>query len=374
MSDSTIYKRNEARLLHNQQAMNDDPRPKAIRILSLLPGLNLIVPPFDPQVHGTRPRKNEKPPSMAELFDAFPDANVVLFGGAARTDAGTGSIRNQYAGLSLTTSVAITGVAAAVASWAAPTTTPGSPLARSTSASRTVGNARMTSSYYHHHSSPTASIVLTSAGDLNLKHATTATSSNATAAAPMAASRQAIGTATKFTSILHPSILQSVSGMALPFIVREQLGGSDMVANALAAFCGGCVHTWMAPLFRPSTSTVPTLPTAIRTMITSPSSLSLLSSSSVAASSSSPLLGTHTMLAVTSLTLYDAAAPYGVVATAVAGATAGAVTALVQRRQQLPSSSFVPRSALRHGAFFAIYRALYPTSAPSKNCADVHAT
>jgi hypothetical protein len=164
--------------------------------------------------------------------------------------------------------------------------------------------------------------------------------------------------------------------MALPFIVREQLGGADMVANALAAFCSGCVHTWMVPLFRPSTSTVPTLPTAIRTMITSPSPLSLLSSSSSAAASSSPLLGTHTMLAVTSLTLYDAAAPHGVVATTVAGAAAGAVTALVQRRRQqlLLSSSFVPRSALRHGAFFTIYRSLYPTSAPPQDRADVHAT
>jgi cytochrome bd-type quinol oxidase subunit 2 len=108
-------------------------------------------------------------------------------------------------------------------------------------------------------------------------------------------------------------------------------------------------------------------------MITSPSSLSLLSSSSAVASSS-PLLGTHTMLAVTSLTLYDAAAPHGVVTTAVAGAVAGTVTALVQRRQQLPSSSFVPRSALRHGAFFTIYRSLYPTTAPPQDRADVHAT
>jgi hypothetical protein len=385
MSDSTIYKRNEARLLQNQPSINDDPRPKAIRILSLLPGLNMIVPPYDPQLHGTRggggAAKNETPPPQ-ELFDhaLFPDANIMLFGGAARSDSGNNAQRNH--GLSLMPSIAITGIAAASAQvlfhrGGGPVAPTSSPFARTTNSTMMTSQSP---SCYHHHSSaassPTASISLTSTGDLNLtKHRVAATTSGAAPSTTMTVStpqRPArVTAAARFQKNIPqhhiPSILQAASGLALPFVVREQLGGGGMAANVLAAFCSGCVQTYVPLLFQPAaaatTMTTTTL-SSLRTVITSPPLFSSLSSPL--------LLGTHMVLAVTSLTLYDAAAPHGIVASTVAGATAGTIMAVV--RQQPPSS--VPRSALRHGTFFAIYRSLYHTVLPPPNDCymDIHAT
>ena len=47
MSQSTIYSRHEARRARTQQ-LASDPRPATIRVLSLLPIFNLIVPQFEP--------------------------------------------------------------------------------------------------------------------------------------------------------------------------------------------------------------------------------------------------------------------------------------------------------------------------------------
>jgi hypothetical protein len=387
MSDSTIYKRNEARLLQNQPAINEDPRPKAIRILSLLPGLNMIVPPYDPQLHGTRrggaAAKNETPPPQ-ELFDhaLFPDANIILFGGAARSDSGNNTQRNH--GLSLMPSIAIAGFSAASAQvlfHRGPVAPTSSPFARTTNSTMMTSQSP---SCYHHHSSPsspttTASISLTSTGDLNLtKHRVAATTtSGAAPSTTMTVSTpqqrpSRVTTAARFQKNIPqhhiPSILQAASGLALPFVVREQLGGGGLASNVLAAFCSGCVQTYV-PLFSQPAATATTMTTttlsSLRTVITSPPLFSL-------SSLSSPLLlGTHMMLAVTSLTLYDAAAPHGIVASTVAGVTAGAIMAVV--RQQPPS--LVPRSAMRHGTFFAIYRSLYHTVLPPPNdCySDIHA-
>ena len=47
MNQSTIYRRHEARLARTY-ALKDDPRPAIIRVMSGLPGLRIIVPPYDP--------------------------------------------------------------------------------------------------------------------------------------------------------------------------------------------------------------------------------------------------------------------------------------------------------------------------------------
>lgn len=48
MNQSTIYRRHEARLAKTY-ALKDDPRPAIIRVMSGLPGLRIIVPPYEPQ-------------------------------------------------------------------------------------------------------------------------------------------------------------------------------------------------------------------------------------------------------------------------------------------------------------------------------------
>jgi hypothetical protein len=47
MNQSTIYRRHEARLAKTY-ALKDDPRPAIIRVMSGLPGLRMIIPPYEP--------------------------------------------------------------------------------------------------------------------------------------------------------------------------------------------------------------------------------------------------------------------------------------------------------------------------------------
>lgn len=49
MNQSTIYRRHEARLSRTH-ALKDDPRPAAVRVLSLLPLFRMIVPSYQPSV------------------------------------------------------------------------------------------------------------------------------------------------------------------------------------------------------------------------------------------------------------------------------------------------------------------------------------
>lgn len=47
MTQSTIYRQHEARLARSNR-LKDDPRPPFVRVLSLLPGLHIFVPRYDP--------------------------------------------------------------------------------------------------------------------------------------------------------------------------------------------------------------------------------------------------------------------------------------------------------------------------------------
>jgi hypothetical protein len=57
MNQSTIYRRHEARLAKTY-ALKDDPRPAIIRVMSGLPGLRIIIPPYEPTTPQTTPTTN----------------------------------------------------------------------------------------------------------------------------------------------------------------------------------------------------------------------------------------------------------------------------------------------------------------------------
>ncbi len=50
MTQSTIYRRHEARMVRSYR-LREDPRPPLVRVLSLLPGLHIVFPRYEPDSH-----------------------------------------------------------------------------------------------------------------------------------------------------------------------------------------------------------------------------------------------------------------------------------------------------------------------------------
>ena len=62
LSQSTIYKRHQARVLKNMSKA-DDPRPKVVRVLAGLPGFRIILPDYQASVTAVAQTKTLSPPS-----------------------------------------------------------------------------------------------------------------------------------------------------------------------------------------------------------------------------------------------------------------------------------------------------------------------
>lgn len=299
LQESTIFKRHAARHERNAQLRND-PRGKAFRILSLLPGMNLLIPPYDPKLHGSKQTKQQQS-SLLDFDALFADSNLISFGTHATTPQPT---------LSFMSSVLMTGASALTAHtvWSKPAVQHiTSPFASSTTTAC---------------SSPPPSIVLTSTGDLKVLRT-------------FPALRQFAPRVPLPYHISHASIV----ALGLPFVVREQIQPGAM-ANIVAGLVSGCVVS-VAQRIPSSTTT----PLGFRSM---------LGASANTISSPVP----HIALAVASLSLYDAAISNGMWATALAGAISGALTATVR------SPSAIPRHSMTHATFFVLYRSLYQSLLP----------
>ena len=64
MNQSTIYRRHEARLAKTY-ALKDDPRPAFLRVMSGLPVLKMVVPPYEPNTDITSSSSSLPPPAAA---------------------------------------------------------------------------------------------------------------------------------------------------------------------------------------------------------------------------------------------------------------------------------------------------------------------
>lgn len=276
MQQSTIYKRHVAR--HEKYAqLRDDPRGKVVRVLSLLPGMNLLVAPYDPKVHGSKSEQQKNQQPMSYFDSLVADANIISFGPTT-----TATATSPTPNLSFMSSALVTGVSALTAHtlWSKPSRT-SSPFVRSSTVCST-----------------TPSIVLTGTGDLRLLRSIPALK------------QQAV------PSVLPFAALSTTMALGLPFIVRSQLEPGVM-ANAVAGLVGGCLVTATQGL---STTNM------TRNILTARPSVSPVA---------------HVALAVASLSLYDTATPHGTLATGLAGGASGAFTAMVTQSGSVPRQSMM---------------------------------